>query len=153
MTNEQQAALAALVGRPLTEAEVASITPLIAERRDAEIAAALSSSLPPVEISLPVEAVFDILFTTGDYMTLKQAQLQGDQTAAMAFAVLDDAKRLGPGKVNVRLPATVMLLDALQGTGLLSAAGRNALTAASTVPAEMIDYNTVSDALNTTGGA
>jgi hypothetical protein len=42
MTPEQQAALEALVGRPLTQPEIDQLTPLVAARNDAAIAEALS---------------------------------------------------------------------------------------------------------------
>jgi hypothetical protein len=94
------------------------------------IADALSVS---VVQSIPVETLFDVLFATGDYMALKQAQFEGVQSAVLAFATLADAKALGSGMVNQSLPATIALLDALQSDGLLSGAGRDALTAAATV--------------------
>jgi hypothetical protein len=78
---------------------------------------------------LAVEDVFDSLYTTGDYSTLKAAQLAGSPLAVAAFETLRDAKTIGPGKVNLALPATVDLLDQLQAAGLLTQAGRDALTA------------------------
>ena len=93
------------------------------------LAAALQA---PVLRSLAVEDVFDSLYTTGDYSTLKAAQLSGNPLAVAAFDTLRDAKSLGPGRVQLGLPATAGLLDQLQGAGLLTQAGRDALTARAT---------------------
>jgi len=90
--------------------------------------------------SIPVEMLFDVLFATGDYMALKQAQFEGVQSAVLAFATLADAKALGSGMVNQSLPATVALLNALQSDGLLSDVGRDALTAAATVMQRVTSY-------------
>lgn len=152
MTPAQQSALEAVVGRPLSAEEVATIDALLADRNDVEIAAVLTAGQPPQQVSLAVEDVFDVLFSSGDYMTLKQAQLTGDATAIMAFAVLEDSKRIGSGKVNLQLPLTVALLDQLTAAGLLSAAGRAALDARATILGAPIHYNTVSDALNIAEG-
>ena len=77
---------------------------------------------------LAVEEVFDSLYTTGDYSTLKAAQLSGNPLAVAAFETLRDAKTIGPGRVGLNLPATAGLLDQLQAAGLLTQGGRDALT-------------------------
>jgi hypothetical protein len=153
MTPAQQGALEALVGRPLTADELAALEGSLAIRDDVDLALQLSAMQAPVVHSLPVEDVFGVLFVTGDYLTLKTAQLGGDLRAVLAFSVLADAKALGPGRVDLQSPATVQLLDQLQEPpALLSPAGRAALTARATVPASAIDFNTVSNALNIAEG-
>ena len=89
------------------------------------IAEALSNQL--VQRSITVDEVFDSLFQTGDYITIKQAKMAGNPVANFAFEILADAKNIGPGSVNFNLPATVALLDQLQAAELLSEAGRAAL--------------------------
>jgi hypothetical protein len=152
MTPAQQTALEGLVGRDLTATEIVSIDPLLPDRNDVQIAAILSAGQEAVRISIPVEDVFDVLFSTGDYMVLKTAQLQGHPQAGMAFAVLADAKNIGPGKVNLFAPLTAGLLDQLQADGLLSKHGRNALHERGSVAAPPIHFNAVSDALNVAEG-
>lgn len=97
--------------------------------------AAIAAALTVPELQpIAVEEVFDVLFASGDYLTLKTAQMQGHPAAAMAFAVLADAKALGPGRVNLDRAATVQLLDQLEAANLLSSDGRAALVAAATQP-------------------
>lgn len=153
MTNEQRLALETVAGRILTDAELATISGLwLDNRNDVQITALINAGQPGVVRSIKVEDVFDVLFASGDYMTLKMAQMQGNPLAAMAFAVLDDAKRLGPGTVNLLATATAELLGNLKGAALLSQAGDDALLARATVPPLPIHYNTVSDALNIAEG-
>lgn len=148
MTPAQQAALETIAGRPLTADEYVAIDGLLPARNDMQIAAILSAGQPPVQISITVDDVFDVLFASGDYMTLKTAQLQGDPLAVMAFSVLADAKNIGSGKVNLFAPLTAQLFADLQTANLLTDAGRTALHECGTVAAQPIHYNTVSDALN-----
>ena len=140
--------LEALVGRPIVSPEIEAIDALLSSRADVLIAELLTANQPAQTISLNVSDVFDVLFAYGDYLTLKTAQMQGDPVAAMAFAVLADAQQIGSKKVNVFAPATVGLLDQLQGAGLLSQPARDALIAKSGIPAEPINVSAVSDALN-----
>lgn len=100
--------------------------------------AAIAAALATPELRpLTVEEVFDVLYESSDYLTLKTAQLQNNATALMAFAVLADAKSLGPGAVNLELASTVMLFDQLEAANLLSSAGRAALTAKATSPRQI----------------
>ncbi len=89
-------------------------------------------SVPALQ-SITVETLFDVLFASGDYTTLKTAQFEGSSLAVMALATLSDAKSLGSGMVNQSLPGTKALLDDLQAAGLLSQKGRDDLIAAATV--------------------
>ena len=152
MTSEQLAALESVAGRTLSEAEITAIESVLDARNDVAIAAILNDNAPDVDVSIAVEDVFDVLFFTGDYLTLKTAQLAGDATAAMAFSVLTDAKTIGPGKVNLSASATVGLFDALEAAGLLSAAGRAALVEKGKQRPAAIPYSAVSDALNVAEG-
>lgn len=152
MNSAQQAALEAVAGRALTASEIVKIDAVLTVRNDTEIAAILSAGQPTRMVSLRVEDVFDTLFASGDYMTLKVAQLQGSASAIMAFAVLDDARRIGSGMVDLTAAPTQQLLANLKGLELLSDTGYNALIALATVPCISIDYNTVSDALNIAEG-
>lgn len=152
MTPAQQAALETIAGRPLTAEEYVAIDGLLPARNDVEIAAILSGGQPPNQVSILVEDVFDVLFASGDYMTLKTAQLQGDPLAVMAFSALADAKNIGSGKVNLFAPLTAQLFDDLQAANLLTEAGRTALHERGTVAAKPIHYNAISDALNIAEG-
>ena len=152
MNAAQQAALEAVAGRALTAPEITNIDTVLAVRNDVAIAAILSEGQPTRMVSLQVEAVFDALFATGDYMTLKVAQLQGNATAIMAFAVLDDAKRIGSGTVDLSAVPTQQLMSSLKSLALLSDTGYNALVALATVSGDSINYNAVSDALNIAEG-
>lgn len=152
MTPAQQSALESVAGRALTPTDIAAIDALLPARQDVQIAAVLTAGQPPRTVSVAVEEVFDALFETGDYVTLKQAQLSGNALAVMAFGMLADAKTIGPGKVNLQSTVTTGMLDQLQAADLLSQAGRDALTARSTVAADPIHYNAVSDALNVAEG-
>ena len=152
MTPVQQSALEAVAGRALTPQEIINIDDLLPIRNDVAIAEVITLGKPSVMVSLKVEDVFDTLFSTGDYMTLKMAQLQGNPLALMAFAVLDDAKRIGSGMVNLNATPTAQMMTQLQGAELLSATGYAALVALATVPGEAVNYNAVSDALNIAEG-
>lgn len=152
MTPAQQAALEALAGRALSADEQAEIDALLTGRDDVRIAAVLNAGQPPKLKSLRVEEVFDTLFSTGDYMTMKMAQLEGNPLAGMIFAVLADAKTLGPGLVDLQSPVTAELLNQLQSAALLSPTGRAALAARSAESPAPIHYNAVSDALNVAEG-
>lgn len=152
MTPAQQSALEAVAGRALTPTDIAAIDALLPARNDVQIAAVLTAGQPARQVSIAVEDVFDVLFASGDYVTLKTAQLAANPLAVMAFAVLADAKAIGPGKVNLASPVTSGLLDQLQAAELLSQAGRDALAARGIAPAEPIHYNRVSDALNVAEG-
>lgn len=94
------------------------------------LAAALQA---PSSRPLDVEEVFDSLYTTGDYSTLKAAQLSGNPLAVAAFETLRDAKSIGPGRVRLNLPATSGLLDQLQAANLLTQVGRDALENRATI--------------------
>lgn len=154
MTPEQLAALETLAGRTIDAAEQAQLDPYLLpdNRNDVAIAGLLNANAPDLNISIKVEDVFDVLFFSGDYLGLKQAQLSGNAQAAMAFAVLQDAKTIGPGTVNLNAPATVLLFDALQNDGLLSSVGRAALVAKSKRRPDAIPFQRVSDALNLAEG-
>ena len=152
MTPAQQAALEALAGRPLAAQEYVDIDALLPARNDVAIAAILSAGQPSTLISLRVEEVFDVLFSTGDYAALKKAQLAGNPLAVMAFEMLKDAKTIGPGTVKLDSPLAAGIFDQLQSAELLSAPGRAGLLAAATRPADPIHYNTVSDGLNVAEG-
>ena len=152
MTPAQQSALESVAGRALTAVEVEAIDPLLPDRKDVQIAAILTAGQHDVRQSLRVEDVFEILYAFGDYITIKTAQLSGNSLAAMVFAVLQDAKSLGPGLVNLDAPQTSSLCDQLQAANLLSQSGRDALESASMVRPAPIHYNAVSDALNVAEG-
>ena len=118
MTPAQLSALEGVAGRPLTAPEIAAIEPLLPERNDVAIAAIINAGQPPIQRSIRVEDLFDVVFTTGDYLGLKAAQMQGNPLAVMVFSVLSDAKSIGPGMVNLLAQATVNLFDQLQAAGL-----------------------------------
>lgn len=112
------------------------------------LAHALSAARPDTTRSLAVAEMFDVLFTTSDYAVMKAAQLAGDPRAVVAFGALSDARLLGPGTVNLSLPATTVLLDGLQtAPPLLSTEGRAALLAASVTRPPAIDWRDVKVAL------
>jgi hypothetical protein len=100
--------------------------------KDDAIASIVMSEMDTVKRSLTVQEVFDVLFETGDYLSIKTAQLAGDPAASLCFSVLEDAVKLGPGKVNLEAGATVMLFQQLVTAGHLSAAGVEALHALAT---------------------
>ncbi|UCV02289.1 hypothetical protein [Dechloromonas denitrificans] len=152
MTPEQKAALEAVAGRELTAQEYVDIDALLSIRNDVKIADIINTGRPAVVQSIRVEDVFDVLYASGDYMTLKAAQLAGNALAIMAFAVLADAKTIGPGTVNLTAPVTVSLLDQLVAAELLSLPGNAALLAKANVRQPAIHYTTLSDALNVAEG-
>lgn len=101
------------------------------QSRDCQaIATAYNSTLKPTNHSLTVEQVFSILYSSGDYVTLKQGQLANDSNCVLAFEILSDAKTLGAGMVDLSLAPTQTLINALVSSGKLSSAGQAALTAA-----------------------
>jgi len=95
----------------------------------------------PVLQSIPVADMFDVLFASGDYATIKQAQMTGHPVAVAAFATLADARSLGSGMVNLSLPGTVALLDQLQDAQLLTTEGRAALISAATRVTPVDEYD------------
>ena len=115
--------------------------------KDQAIADIINAARPPQMVSIAVEDVFDVLFSSGDYMTLKTAQLQGNPQAVMAFAVLEDSKHIGSGKVDLASPITSGLLDALQAETLLTQAGWDAMNAKASKPAEQVTAADISRAV------
>jgi len=154
MTPVQQTALTGLMGRELTQAEIDALSPLLDpnNRNDVAITALINAGQADVVGSLSVDDVFDSLYQTGDYATLKAAQLSGNQAAVIAFESLYDAKNIGKNKVNLSLSTTISLLDGLEAAGLLSTAGRAALTTAATTKAATVRVEQVSRALNIAEG-
>jgi hypothetical protein len=152
MTPEQQNALESVAGRALTPDDIAAIDPLLPNRNDVQIAAVLSASQRDVRRSIRVEELFQTLYEIGDYATIKSAEIAGNPLAVFVFAVLKDAKTLGPGLVNLDDPKTISLCDQLQEANLLSQDGRDALESLSIVRPQPIHYNKVSDALNVAEG-
>ena len=132
----------------LTELEISAIDPLLDTRNDSEIAAVLTSGQPPRRTSVRVEDLFDALYRSGDYATLKQAQLSGNPIAVTAFAFLQDAKNLGSGLVDIDAALTIAQFDALQAADLLSQVGRDAVEARGWADADPVNINKLSDALN-----
>lgn len=152
MTPDQQTAIETVAGRLLTADELAAIDALLPARNDVQIADIINAGRLAVVQSIRVEDVFDVLYASGDYMTLKAAQLAGNTLATMAFSMLADAKAIGPGTVNLEAPVTVSLLDQLVAAELLSLSGNAALLAKATVRQQAIHYTTLSDALNVAEG-
>lgn len=154
MTPAQQTALESLLGRALTLAETTAIDPLLDpnNRNDVAITAIVNDGMPSTSGSLSVEDVFDSLYVTGDYATLKAAQLANQPAAVMAFAALYDAKNIGKNQVNFALQTTTDLLDGIETAGSLSAAGRAALLARATVKATVYRVDEISRELNIAEG-
>lgn len=152
MTPEQQNALESVAGRSLTLDDTATIEPLLLNRNDVQIAAILSAGQPDIRRSIRVEELFQVLYEIGDYATIKSAEIAGNPLVVFVFAVLKDAKTLGPGLVNLDDPQTISLCDQLQAANLLSQDGRDALESLSMVRPQPIHYNKVSDALNIAEG-
>src|SRR5574337_1176851 len=95
--------------------------------KDQAVADLLNAGTQTAVRPLRVEEVFDVLFTSGDWVSIETARLGGNQTAVLCQAVLSSAKSLGPGLVDLEAPATIALLDQLQQAALLSQTGRDAL--------------------------
>ncbi len=152
MTPEQQNALESVVGRALTLDDIAAIEPFLLDRNDVQITAILSAGQPDIRRSIRVEELFQTLYEIGDYVTLKSAEIAGNPLAVFVFAVLKDAKTLGPGVVNLDDTQTISLCDQLQEANLISQDGRDALESLSMVRPQPIHYNKVSDALNVAEG-
>src|SRR5574338_1427932 len=110
--------------------------------KDQAVADLLNAGTQLVTRPLRVDEVFDVLFASGDWVTIETARLGGNQTAVLCQAVLSSAKNLGPGLVDLAAPTTISLLDQLQQGGLISQAGREALTAraSSTAPSSVKTY-------------
>lgn len=154
MTPAQQTALESLMGRALTQSEIDALNPLLDQnnRNDTAITAFINAGQADVIGSLSVSDVFDCLYESGDYATLKAAQLAGNPEAIAAFEMLYDAKNIGRDKVNLALATTIAQLDALEAAGLLSQAGRLAVTAKATSKATVRHLDEVSRALNIAEG-
>lgn len=152
MTPEQKNALESVAGRTLTLDDITAIKPFLLDRNDVQIAAILSAGQPDIRRSIRVEELFQTLYEIGDYVTIKSAEIAGNPLAAFVFAVLKDAKTLGPGVVNLDDTQTISLCDQLQEANLLSQDGRDALESLSMVRPQPIHYNKVSDALNVAEG-
>lgn len=152
MTPAHLATLESVAGRPLAPDEIAAIATYLPARNDVAIAAILSDGQSPVMRSIRVEDVFAIVFETGDYIGLKTAQLEGHPLAVMAFAVLEDAKKLGSGMVDLQSATTDGLFNKLEAAGLLSGASRAGFSGVASVKPPAISFNAVSDALNVAEG-
>lgn len=100
--------------------------------KDGTILAVMQARVTPVVGSATVEQVFDQLYLSGEYLALKQAQMQGDTDAVMAFAVLSDAKMYGPGKVAMGSPYTLGMFNALKAKNLITQSSIDALIALAT---------------------
>lgn len=88
----------------------------------------IADNLPEkVGSSVSVQDVFDILFSTGDWSVIKQEYLKGNALAVLVTNILQDAKSLGSGSVNLDSEQTKDLITALFQSGLLSQVGVDAL--------------------------
>lgn len=127
--------------------EMPKISAAEALAKDQAIADIINAARPSQMVSIAVEDVFDALFVSGDYMVLKMAQHQGNLNAVMAFSILEDCKRIGSNKVDLQSPTTADLLNLLQSESLLSQAGRDAMTAKASKPAEQVTEADISRAV------
>lgn len=154
MTPAQQDAITELMGRAPTMEEVTVIDQLLDpdNRNDVAITEIINIGQADALGSLTVEDVFDQLYESGDYMTIKSAQLANHPVAVMAFASLYDAKQIGKNLVNFTKPTTVALLNQLESAALLSVAGRAALEARATRKSRTKSVADVSLALNIAEG-
>ena len=87
--------------------------------QDQTILEVLKSRLTPVVGGVSVEQLFEVLYSSGDYLALKQAQMTGVQEVVLAFAILSDAKQFGSGMVDMSSPYTAGLLHSLVSKDLL----------------------------------
>lgn len=154
MTPEQQTALAELMGRALTLAEVTAIDPLLDanNRNDVAITAWVNAGQSDEIGSLLVEDAFTVLFNTGDYATLKTAQLAGNPLAVMVFSMLEDSKKIGAGRVDVSSHLVGGLLDQLVAAELLTTVGKSALMLMAVRKSKTYSVDEVSHALNIAEG-
>ena len=142
------------MGRALTQSEIDALNPLLDpnNRNDVAITQIINDGQSDIVGSLSVSDVFDCLYESGDYATLKTAQLTGNPAATAAFEMLYDAKNIGKDKVNLALTTTVAQLDALETAGLLSSVGRAAMTAKATSKSTVKRLDEVSRSLNIAEG-
>jgi hypothetical protein len=155
MTSEQQAVLEAFIGRAITQDDVLAVDTYLIDpdnRNDVAVLNFVNSALPSQVGTLSVDDVFDQLYTTGDYVTLKQAHLQGNPVAALAFSALYDAKQIGKNQVNFAMPLTQALMTQLVTAGLMTAEGRQALETRATQKVEEVTLDALSRALNIAEG-
>jgi hypothetical protein len=169
MTPQQQTALEALVGRALTQAEVEQIAPLVAERSDGAVAAALSAGRMAQDAttkftSLGISERFPALGGLPGPLAAELVfqKLEGFATAAMASqdpatkllggATARQMDHLKGGGMAIGSPAVAAMLAVIVAApgATLTQAEVDALVGVATVPAP-ISTDAVSRALNNVG--
>lgn len=158
MTPEVIAALQALVGRALTDDELAALAPLVAVRNDVATAALLSVGRVRIEARMLSErGVLSALGSeAGDKMlTALEGITSADSLPAPLRSNYGAIRRAvswlkGDG-VDVGDPLTRGLLDALAATGVIQAASAAAVKRLAERP-DAVAVSPVSDALNKAQG-
>lgn len=150
MTPAQKSALEGLVGRPLTEAEVAQIEPLLSDRRDDLIAGLLSVDRVRLVSHFASERGLLARFPGGPVAAdalLAKLEAFGATGHPLARLVRRMLKFLGqPEGIDLGDPATQAMVGQLTPS-VLSETDRDGLRAMATQP-DPIRVSQVSDALN-----
>lgn len=154
MTPNQQTALAALVGRALTEAEVEAIDALLPQRRDADIAAILSVGRTRLHSRLISErGVISALgivpgetFLQGIEAFVAQAPAQGHPLAGAWAGIKRAAGWLKGEGIDLGDALTQQLLAAMGAAGVVDASSAATLAALGRAP-DPISHLAVSAAI------
>lgn len=167
MTEAQQLALAALAGRPLTDADVAAIEPLLPERRDDLIAAVLSEGrtrLVSMEITpRGSAAAFPAVDGLPGPLALQKAlrkltafaaaakQSSNEQASLLGDAIEEQLAGYRTRGLDFSVRALRDMLDMIAAAGGISVAEAEGFKSLATQP-HPLTTNEVSDALNRAEG-
>lgn len=140
MTPAQQTALEGLVGRELSEAEVATIAPLVDARNDAAVAAALSVGRKKwAHTEIGVGTIIEVLGLAAANPVLDALYASPDYRHVRPL--------LEQGRLRLDVVAQAGMLQPLVTGGLLTQAQLDALVARAKVD-DPIPTNAVSEVLN-----
>ena len=158
MSPEQQTALEALAGRPLTAGEMAALEPLVSIRNDVAVAAILSADRVRLTEHLVTErGVLAALGPVeGDALLAALEAITSPETLPLPVQPYYGAIRRGVSwlkndGLDMGSPTARALLDLLAGYGVITPAHAGALKALAQQP-DPIHYNLVSDRLNAAEG-
>lgn len=147
MTPAQQSALEGLVGRALTEVEVAQIDILLQNRNDVAIAAILSKGRVKVQSKeIGIGTILDVMAPNGGIFLDNLVAL--GETDRNVYWSMDLLKQ---GRFDIGMPGSRAQVSALAQANPSLQPGIAALLATAEVP-DQINFNAVSTALNIAEG-
>ena len=150
MTPQQLAALERVNGKPLTQAQIDAIEPLLSNRQDVQIAEVLSQGRVRVQSKdIGIGTVLAVVPAGGRF--LDQLVAIGEGTDDLSRNVHWSMELIRQGRLDIGMPATRSQVSALAASHPDMATAIASLLASAEVP-DPVDFNEVSRALNEAEG-